>query len=91
MFFSVHSPAVRILCSIGGTNAVGRVKSVRVNGELIPYVSKATVAGSYWQYDNADLVVDVEEKLLGFNLSRFPEIQALLKHSLNNHAANVSP
>jgi hypothetical protein len=49
-----------------------------VNDSLIPGLSKATEAGSHWQYDNADLVIYVEEKVVHFNLSRFPEIHVFL-------------
>lgn len=78
MFFSLQCPTVRILCSIGGNTAGGRVKAVRVNDELIPCSSESTEGGSCWQCDTADLVIHVEERVVHFNLSRFPEIQALL-------------
>lgn len=78
LFFSVRCSYVQILCSIGGTAASRKVKAVKVNDELVPCLSKATAAGSYWQCDNADLVIYVAESLLDFDLSRFPDIQALL-------------
>ena len=76
MFFSLRSPYVQILCSIRGTAAGGKVKAVRVNDELIPCLSN--VAGSYWQSENDDLVIYVEERVVHFDLSRFPDIQVLV-------------
>ncbi len=78
MFFSAHSPTVQILCSIGVAGATARIKSVRVNDELVPCLSPATVAGAHWRCDGTDLIIYAEEKALYFNLSRFPHIQALL-------------
>ena len=78
MFFSPRSPKVQILCSIGGAAAGRKLKAVRVNDELIPALSEATAAGSYWQCDNSDLVIYVEERVVHFNLSRFPDIEVLL-------------
>jgi hypothetical protein len=70
MFFSTRSPQVQILCSIEGISARGEIRAVRVNDELIP--------GSHWQFDHADLVIYVEERVVNFNLSRFPNVEALL-------------
>src|ERR1700733_7017342 len=78
MFFSPRSPNVQILCSIGGAAAGRKLRAVRVNDELIPCLSEASLAGSYWQYDNTDLVIYVEERVVHFNLSRFPDIEVLL-------------
>ena len=55
-----------------------KVKAVRVNDELIPCLSNATVAGSYWQSENDDLAIYVEERVVYFDLSRFPDIQLLV-------------
>jgi hypothetical protein len=78
MFFSLQCPTIRILCAVGRTTAGGRIRAVRVNDELIPCSSKSTVAGSYFHYDTAGLVIHVEERVVRFNLSRFPEIHALI-------------
>ena len=78
MFFSPRSPNVQILCSIGGAAAGRKLKAVRVNDELIPCLSEASLAGSYRQFENTDLVIFVEERVLHFNLSRFPDIEILL-------------
>jgi hypothetical protein len=78
MFFSPRSPNVQILCSIGGAAEGRKVRAVRVNDEIIPCLSEASLAGSYWQCDNTDLVIYVEERVVHFNLSRFPDIEVLL-------------
>jgi hypothetical protein len=78
MFFSPRSPNVEILCSIGGTAAGRKLRTVRVNGELIPCLNEASLAGSYWKCDSTDLVIYVEERVVHFNLSRFPDIEVLL-------------
>jgi hypothetical protein len=77
MFFSLPSPHVQILCSIERTSASKKVQAIKVNDELVPCLSQATAAG-YWQCDNADLVIYVAESVLDYDLSRFPDIQALL-------------
>jgi hypothetical protein len=53
----------------------GKVKAVKVNDELIPCLSKATGAGSHWQCDTAELVIYVEERVVDFDLSRFPDVR----------------
>jgi hypothetical protein len=87
MFFSPRSPNVQILCSIGGAAAARKLRGVRVNDELIPCAGEASLAGSYWQCDNTDLVIFVEERVVHFNLSRFPDIEVLLTE---NDAATSS-
>jgi hypothetical protein len=77
LFFSLRSPLVQILCSIGEPAAGRKVKAVRVNDELIPSSSKSTGAGSYWQSDNVDLVIYVEQRVVHFDLSRFPDIEVV--------------
>jgi len=77
MYLSLRSPHVQILCSIKGTSACGKVKAVRVNDEFIPCLSKAAAGESYWQSNEADLAIYVEERVLDFDLSRFPDIQVV--------------
>ena len=74
MFLSFRSPHVQILCSVGGTRA-GKIKTVKVNDELIPCFSKAATPGSHWKCDTANLVIYVEERVVDFDLSRFPDVQ----------------
>jgi hypothetical protein len=79
MFFSPRSPYVQILCSVEGAAAGKTIQAVRVNDELIPCFSQAGgVAESYWLVANTDLIIYVAERVVRFNLSRFPDIQLLL-------------
>jgi hypothetical protein len=77
MFFSPGSPTVQILCSIEGT-AIQKVQAIRVNDELLPPAGPPPVTGSYWEPHSAGLAIYVQEAVIHFNLSRFPDIQALL-------------
>ncbi len=77
MWFSLRSPYIQVLCPLAGHAAAGRIQAVRVNGELMPCCGKAAGAGSYWQCTKTDLVIYVEERVLSFDLSRFPNVQVL--------------
>jgi hypothetical protein len=78
MFFSPSSPTVQILCSIEGTATIQKVEAIRVNDELIPPGGRPSATGSYWESDPAGLAIYVQEAVIHFNLSRFPDIQALI-------------
>lgn len=78
MFFSLRSPQVQILCSIERTVAVGRVQAVRVNDEPVPGWGTSDMAGSYWKYNQGDLIIYVEQSVVHYNLSRFPDVEVLL-------------
>jgi hypothetical protein len=70
MYFSPRSPYVQILCHVGENAAADKIETVRVNHELIPSPN--------WQVANTDLIIYVPERVVHFNLSRFPDIEVML-------------
>ena len=78
MFFSENSPTVQIRCLFGTVPLDGKIKALRVNDEVIPCLSQPATAGSYWQCDATGVIVYVEERVVQFDLSRFPSVQARL-------------